>query len=292
MKKITLKISAFLLLSMCMLQVQAQACPEIYLEEGSYLISTCGSTPELYLTIDGTTGDLVWAEEIGSNNPTQVWTIQDHVTPSGTGYVQITADVTPGPGPFTMIVDQSTIATDETGAIDQNDKEFRISVRTGLPVADETAADYGFDQFQRRRTAGFGGPGNDALFVKPLGASGGSRYGVIPTAAGEDVLFDGGGIDGLRFVFIEALPLSDEEFDTSSVFISNPVKDELSIEGLNQNINKISVYDLLGKQVITSSLEADTSSTNLDVSTLTSGIYIVKLEGENGATFSKKIIKE
>lgn len=292
MKKITLKISAFLLLCMSMLQVQAQACPEVYLEEGSYLISTCGLTPELYLTIDGTTGDLVWAAEIGSNNATQVWTIQDHVAPSSSGYVQITADITPGPGPFTMVVDQSTIATDDTGAIDQNDKDFRISVRAGLPVDDETAADYGFDQFQRRRTAGFGGPGNDALFVKPLGASGGSRYGVTPTAAGEDVLFDGGGIDGLRFVFIEALPLSAEEFDTSSVFISNPVKDELSIEGLNQNIKQISVYNLLGKEVISSTLTDDATSTQLDVSTLTSGIYIVKMIGENNVSFSKKIIKE
>lgn len=291
MKKITLKISTFLLFTVFALQVQSQACPEVYLDPGSYLISTCGLTPELYLTIDGTTGDLVWAEEIGSNNPTQVWTMQDHVTPSGNGFIQITADITPGPGPFTMIVDQATITIDPVTMLpDPDDKDFRISVRPGLPVADETDPQYGFDQFQRRRTAGFTGPGNDALFVKPLGATGGSRYGVIPTAAGEDVLFDGGGIDSLRFVFVEAL--STDEFDTSSVFISNPVKDELTIEGLNQNMKQISVYDLLGKQVITSSLEANTSSINLDVNTLTSGIYIVKLEGENGASFSKKIIKE
>jgi len=286
MKKITLKISAFLLLAISALQVNAQACPEIYTEDASYLISTCGETTELYMTIDGTTGDLVWAEEIGGDHPTQVWTILDHVTPSGTGFVQITADLSSlGSGPWTMIVDQSTI--DPANA---NDKDFRISCRPGDPVADATAADYGFDQFQRRRTAGFSGPGNDALFVKPLGASGGSRYGVIPTAAGEDVLFDGAGIDGVRFVLVESL--STEEFDTSSVFISNPVKDELSIEGLNQNIKQISVYNLLGKEVISSTLEADTTSTKLDASALTTGMYIVKLQGENGASFTKKIVKE
>jgi len=57
MKKITLKISAFLLLAISALQVNAQACPEIYTEDASYLISTCGETTELYMTIDGTTGD-------------------------------------------------------------------------------------------------------------------------------------------------------------------------------------------------------------------------------------------
>lgn len=288
MKKITLKISAFLFLSMFALQVEAQACPEIYLDPGAYLISTCGTTPELYMTIDGATGDLVWAAEIGGDHPTQLWTIQDHVMPSGAGFVQITADLSSlSAGSWTMIVDQSTI-----DPANSNDKDFRISCRTGDPISDTADANYGFDQFQRRRTSGFAGPGNDALFVKPLGASGGSRYGVTPTAAGEDVLFDGAGIDGLRFVFVSALLLSTEEFDTSSVFISNPVKDELAIEGLNQNIKQITIYDLLGKEVISTNLEVDAISTNLDVSALTTGMYIVKLQGENGASFTKKIVKQ
>jgi hypothetical protein len=117
------------------------------------------------------------------------------------------------------------------------------------------------------------------------------RYRDAPAAAGDDVVFSAGGsISALRLIFVEAL--STEEFDTSSVFISNPVKDELSIEGLNQSIKQISVYDLLGKQVITNNPSDDTTSVNLDVSSLTSGLYIVKLEGENGQSFTKKIIKE
>lgn len=287
MKKITLKISAFLLIAMSALQVQAQACPEVYTEEGSYLISTCGLDTELYMTIDGSSGDLVWAEEIGDDHPTQLWTIQDHVNAWGTGYVQITADLSSiGSGSWTMIVDQSTIDPD-----DSNDKNFRISARTGDPIADDTDAEYGFDQFQRRRTSGHGGPGNDALFAKPLGASGGSRYGVIPSAAGEDVQFDGGGIDGLRFVLV-ATTASTKEFDTNSIVINNPVKDQLTIEGLNQSIKQISVYDLLGKQVMISNFSDNETSINLNVSSLNSGLYIVKLEGENGASFTRKIIKE
>ena len=279
MKKITIKISAFLLLTMFGLQVQGQACPEVYTEEGSYLISTCGLSSELYLTIDGTSGDLVWAEEIGSNNPTQLWTIQDHVTPSGTGFVQITANV-PGAGDFTMSVDQTSF----TGT---GDKNIRISVRAGLPISDNTDSNYGYDQFQRRRTGGFSGPGNDALFAKPPG-EGGSRYGVTPSAAGEDVLFDGGGIDGLRFVLVEALGAAD--FDSSSIFISNPVNDELTIKGLSPNIKEVSVYSLLGNRVLSRKVDGRTSL-SLDSSTLSNGMYLVKIASDSGS-FTKKIVKQ
>jgi len=289
MKKITLKISAFLLFALFALQVQGQACPEVYSEEGSYKIAVCTQNPgtpatELYMTINGATAALEWATLLPDDNPTQVWTIQDHGNPYGTGFVQITADLSSlNAGNWTMIIDQSTIA-------DANDKDFTISVRPGDPIIDNTDENYGFDQFQRRRTSGYGGPGNDALFAKPLGGSGGSRYGVVPGAAGDQVLFDGGGIDGLRFILVETLSLSTEEFDTSSVFISNPVKNELTIDGLNQTIKQISVYSLLGKEVLTRSVDAQTSL-SIDVAALTSGMYLVKMQGENGS-FTKKIVKQ
>lgn len=296
MKKITLKISAFLLLAMFALQLQAQTCPEVYLteEDGGqgdavYKIATCGLTPELYLTINGSSGELEWAAEAtGVLEATQNWALQEHVTPSGSGFMQITADLSSlDAGSWTMIVDQTTY--DGSGA----DPEIRINVRQGDPIADATDANYGYDQFQRRRESGWGGPGNNALFAKPTG-QGNLRYSTAPSAAGDQVLFQNGGtIQEMRWIYVEPLALSTEEFDTSSLFISNPVKDELSIEGLNQSIKQISVYDLIGKEVITSSNVADnTSSTKLDVSALTSGIYILKLEGENGESFTKKIIKE
>ncbi|MBC2844683.1 T9SS type A sorting domain-containing protein [Winogradskyella flava] len=269
---------------MSALQVQAQNCPELWLEPGVYKLATCGLTTEFYMTIDGTSGELVWAEELAGDDATQLWTVIDHREPASSGYVEITADITPGPGAFTMIVDQSTY--DGSGA----DPEIRVNVRPGLPVSDTNDANYGYDQFQRRKATGWSGAGNNALFAKPVG-QGNLRYSVAPTAAGDQVLFQNGGtINDIRFILVEAL--STEEFDASSVFISNPVKDELKIEGLNQSIKQISVYDLLGKQVINSNLVDDTTSANLDVSSLNSGLYIVKLEGENGQSLTKKIIKE
>lgn len=287
MKKITLKISAFVLFALSALQVQAQNCSELYLEPGVYKLATCGLTTELYMTINGDSGQLEWAEELTTTpiNATQLWTIQDHREPSGSGFVEITADLTAlNSGSWTMIVDQTTY--DGSGA----DPEVRINARTGVPISDTADSNYGYDQFQRRKATGWSGDGNNALFAKPPG-QGNLRYSVAPTAAGDQVLFQNAGtINDIRFIFVEAL--STEEFDTSSVFISNPVKDELTIEGLNQNIKQIAVYDLLGKQVIYSNLGDDVSSTKLDVSTLTSGMYIVKLQVENGASVTKRIVKE
>ena len=81
-----------------------------------------------------------------------------------------------------------------------------------------------------------------------------------------------------RFVLV-ATTASTKEFDTNSIVINNPVKDQLTIEGLNQSIKQISVYDLLGKQVMISNFSDNETSINLNVSSLNSGLYIVKLEG-------------
>lgn len=289
MKKITSKIIAIVLFAMSALQVQAQNCPELFIDPGVYKLATCNlAGGDLYMTINGATGQLEWADEITTapNDATQLWTVQDHREPAGSGFVEITADLSAlSAGPWTMIVDQTTY--DGPG---DTDGVITVTARTGDPISDTMDANYGFDQFQRRKATGWSGAGNNALFAKPPG-QGNFRYSVAPAMAGDPVVFnDGGTINDIRFILVT--PLSTEEFDTSSVFISNPVKDELSIEGLNQSIKQITVYNLLGKEVISSNLEDDASSTKLDVSTLTTGMYIVKLQGENGASFTKKIIKE
>ena len=88
----------------------------------------------------------------------------------------------------------------------------------------------------------------------------------------------------------ENVVLSNEKFDTSSIFIANPVKNTLSIKGITDIVNQVSVYSILGQEVLTK--KVDTQSTlNIDFSSLTSGIYLVKLQGDTGS-FIKKIIKE
>ncbi|SHI31253.1 T9SS type A sorting domain-containing protein [Algibacter luteus] len=282
MKKITLKITTFLMLTMFALQVHAQPCPELWLDPGVYKLATCGLTPELYMTISTTTGDLEWAAELPGDDPTQLWTVTDHRTPASSGYVEIWATI-PGVGDFAMAVDQSTY----TGGTPADD-EIRLTVVPGQPIGDAADPNYGFDQFQRRKATGWSGTGNNALFAKPPG-QGNLRYSVPPAAAGDQVLFQNPGtISPIRFILNSLLSAAD--FDTSSIFVSNPVNDELTIKGLTQNVKDVNIYSLLGKQVM--SIKVDGASTlNMDVSTLASGLYIVKMVGDNGS-YSKKIIKE
>lgn len=276
MNNFTLKIVASFVLMMFSLSVQGQA----WTENGTYRISTSGLTPELFMTVDPSNGSLTWAAELTGNDPTQVWTIVDHRTPVSAGYMEIYATI-PNVGDFTMTVDQSTF----TGA---GDKNITLTVRSGLPIADENDSNYGYDQFQRRKTADPPLEGNDALFVKPPG-EGGSRYGVVPTAAGDLVEFDGGGIDQLKFYFI-ASALSIDKLTESSVIMSNPVKDNVSITGLTAEIDQVNVYSLLGAKVLSKEVN-NASSMQLNVGALSKGMYIVDFVGQNG-NFTKKLIKQ
>ncbi|WP_438977562.1 T9SS type A sorting domain-containing protein [Polaribacter sp.] len=294
MKKQLLKLTLIAAVLFSATATYAQACPEVYTVEGTYRIGVCtasdgDSATELYMTINGSTGALEWAAFIPDTDAahvTQVWSVEDHVNPHGTGFIQITADLTSlGATAYTMVVDKTTIA-------DANDKEFTIAVRAGTPISDDTDENYGFDQFQRRRTTGFGGPGNDALFAKPKGFSGGSRYGVVPTAAGEPVLFDGGGIDGLRFILIEEAAASVNTFNTEEFSIANPISNELTIKGSTSEINKVVVYSVLGNQVLSKSINNNNEDININVSSLATGLYIVELNGVSGQRLTKKIIKQ
>ncbi|TXG39533.1 T9SS type A sorting domain-containing protein [Seonamhaeicola maritimus] len=281
MKKITLKISAFLLLVMFGSQVDAQ--PILWTENGTYKIGARGTN--LFMTINGGTGALEWQTELPGDDPTQVWAIVDHRSPASTGLMEITSQA--GGLDWTMCI-----------ASDAGYPNVTITVEQRLPKVVSAGDWSGLDQFQRRKAkvdangdpdSGGSNPatGNNALFIQaPAGTN--SRYGVIPTAAGDPVEFNGGGIDVIDYHFIAAL--STEAFDASSIFIANPVKNELSVKGLTSNISQVAIYSLLGQEVLSRKLNGE-SSLNLDISALTSGMYIVDFKGENGS-LTKKIVKQ
>lgn len=83
--------------------------------------------------------------------------------------------------------------------------------------------------------------------------------------------------------------LSTGDLDESSIFISNPVDNQMIIYGLDNKVNKIEVFDLLGKSILEKNTKG-TLSTTIDTNTLTSGLYIVKLYGGT-STLTKKVIK-
>lgn len=276
MKKQLLKLTLLVAVLFSASTFVAQEFEE-YTTPGVYTINIPGE--DLLMTIDPATSGVLWQPKVeGATAATQEWTIQDHVTPASDGLMQITAEI-PGAGMFTFT----------TASEDEESTTFNISVRPGAPKEVE-ADDYsGKDQIQRRKTGTSRG-GNDALFLRvPWGNT--ARFGTAPTAAGDPVQFRfGGSIDKLEFKRVRDLPLSTKNFDASSLSISNPVNNQLTIKGLNSDITKLSVYNLLGSKVLTQNVSG-TSSLNINVSNLVSGMYIVKLEGANGA-FSKKIIKQ
>jgi hypothetical protein len=65
---------------------------------------------------------------------------------------------------------------------------------------------------------------------------------------------------------------------------------QLSLYDANDTIKKVNVYDLLCKQIM--SFTSDVSIQTLDVSPLTSGMYMIEITTENNLTSVKKLVKK
>jgi len=310
MKKQLLKLTmlAFVVLfSASTLQAQA-----LWTTKGTYKISTAADTsPVLYMTVTDA-GGLEWAEEKSGDDPSQVWTVQDHRTPAGSGFVEIFATI-PGAGNFTLT----------TNGVEADGKNLTLTVKFGDPkeveytaptggdtpddTSDDTEAVYsgdltGLDQFQRRKTkvnaegladsaGAIPADGNNSLFIKTPW-DGGSRYGVVPTAAGDAVQFDGGGLDVIQYHLVEAATASVNTFGLDAFSISNPISDQLTIKGTTSKVNQVVVYSLLGNRVLSKAINNGNENISLNVSALSTGMYIVELNGKNGERLTKKIIKQ
>lgn len=68
----------------------------------------------------------------------------------------------------------------------------------------------------------------------------------------------------------------------------NPFNDELNIN--SKTGGTLQVYNLIGKEVF--SRRVHDLNTNLDLSNLSSGLYVIKLESDEGATYSQKLVKQ
>lgn len=96
------------------------------------------------------------------------------------------------------------------------------------------------------------------------------------------------------FTFSDSNPLSTErvQLDEKSIVVyPNNVDSSFKIN-FNQNINisKISLYNILGKDISDKMIKIDEKT--FDVSYLKSGIYIVKISDNFGRFITKKIIKK
>jgi hypothetical protein len=93
--------------------------------------------------------------------------------------------------------------------------------------------------------------------------------------------------DNLYFYKAATLGVSDNELLDVSMY-PNPASDRLNISASN-TIKNASIFNILGKKVM--SLEINKNSESIDVSSLASGIYLIKYQLDN-ATGTAKFIKQ
>ncbi|GAA0873316.1 hypothetical protein GCM10009117_24630 [Gangjinia marincola] len=87
----------------------------------------------------------------------------------------------------------------------------------------------------------------------------------------------------------ENLVLDNQEFEASDLdIVMDNSSEMLRVSALN-NIRSIEIFNILGSTVHTSSVNKDAA--NIDMNTISSGVYIVKVIFEGGS-ISKKIVKK
>jgi hypothetical protein len=89
---------------------------------------------------------------------------------------------------------------------------------------------------------------------------------------------------------IEEPTASTDSFGVDAFSISNPINNQLIIKGATSKVNEISLYSILGGKVLTKIINTQ-SAIDLDVSSLASGLYIVEVKGDSGR-FTQKLIKQ
>lgn len=89
------------------------------------------------------------------------------------------------------------------------------------------------------------------------------------------------------------LLMSDNLGDVESDFklYPNPVSYSLRIDDVLEDMNTINVYDLSGSKVLSKNIEGNGTYSQLDVSALSKGIYVLEIIGKN-ETVRRKLVKE
>ncbi|MGB6150992.1 MAG: T9SS type A sorting domain-containing protein [Pricia sp.] len=82
-----------------------------------------------------------------------------------------------------------------------------------------------------------------------------------------------------------------ETNDGQFALYPSPVTNALNLRNLATQQAEVRVYDLSGNQVVSKTLEGDAPESQLDVSALSNGVYIIEIESD-GETIIKKFIKE
>lgn len=95
--------------------------------------------------------------------------------------------------------------------------------------------------------------------------------------------------DGMfKFTYV---PLGVDTVNSNKLTVSpNPTSGNININSTVNTINEVSVYNLLGKQVLNTKFSA-VNNVNVDLSSLQSGVYLLNATSDKGAVETFKIVK-
>jgi hypothetical protein len=283
MKKITLKITLFLLLSMFAFQGYSQAGVTAIVEDTKYTLQNIGTGD--YLKANGT-GAYEFAATLPTDDVTFNFFFNHHDTvDSGDGTVH------DYPDDWNMGNDvRGIMRAANTGTVHTN---FKYNVwnsngghKTDKRWEESTLVQGPFNTFRFSPLADSSNP--DRFLYQGID---GVLYNISVADMNDAANTNTDGEARSYWVLVESsIVLSNDKFDTSSIFISNPVNNEIRIKGLTSNVKEVAVYSLLGQKMITKEVNAESTLT-MDASALSSGMYLVEMKGENGS-FTKKIVKQ
>ncbi|MEZ4858077.1 MAG: PA domain-containing protein [Flavobacteriaceae bacterium] len=112
----------------------------------------------------------------------------------------------------------------------------------------------------------------------------------IPTVAGQAYycfVVNTGAISDIIFDNCDSLGVDSNEIE-GFAFYPNPASDKLNLTSLD-TIEKVALYNILGQQVI--ALDVNATTTQVDISNLSVGAYIMKVTS-NGQTGTYKVVKK
>lgn len=127
--------------------------------------------------------------------------------------------------------------------------------------------------------------------IKPL--AGYSVGDIIPNAA--SIVFDFNApivTNTFNTEFVETLGIQDYSLNAQFLLTPNPSKDvvNLKFNSIQSNVD-VTIIDILGKMVLTHNAQ-QRSTVQLNISSLESGVYFVKIKDQSGQSGLKKLIKE
>ena len=90
--------------------------------------------------------------------------------------------------------------------------------------------------------------------------------------------------------FIEALGTNPNSLETAVIIYPNPAKNQFTLQS-DVSLEKLKIYDLRGRMVSNIDLSEMSIEKTIDISSLVSGVYMVRITGDKGSIV-KKLVKQ